>query len=63
MLQFVYDAWYATLTPDREFPREIRRMLNTAFGELAERGRRIDLKKMLLWCARAGTPLTLCLHA
>jgi hypothetical protein len=49
--QFVYDAWYATLTPDREFPREIRRILNTAFGELAERGRRVDLKRMLLWCA------------
>ena len=56
--QFVYDAWYATLTPDREFPREIRRILNTAFGELAERGRRVDLRKMLLGC---GRPRALCL--
>jgi sorting nexin-13 len=48
MLQFVYDAWYASLTPDKEFPREIRRILNTAFGELASRARRLDVRKMLL---------------
>lgn len=47
-MQFVYDAWYCTLTPDREFPREIRRILNTAFGELAGRARRADVRKMLL---------------
>ena len=47
-MQFVYDMWYGGLTPDREFPREIRRVLNTAFGELAERARKSDLKGMLL---------------
>lgn len=46
--QFVYDAWYSMLTPDREFPREIRRILNTAFGELAGRARQLDVRKMLL---------------
>ena len=48
VVQFVYDTWYGGLTPDREFPREIRRVLNTAFGELAERARKSDLKGMLL---------------
>lgn len=52
-LQFVYDTWYSVLTPDREFPREIRRILNTAFGELAGRARRADVRKMLLGCALA----------
>lgn len=47
-VQFVYDMWYAALTPDREFPRDIRRVLNTAFGELAARARKADLKGMLL---------------
>ena len=47
-MQFVYDAWYSTLTPDREFPREIRRILNTAFGELAGRARHMDVRKTLL---------------
>ncbi|CAL8462775.1 g2308 [Coccomyxa elongata] len=46
--EFVYDTWYSVLTPDREFPREIRRILNTAFGELAGRARRADVRKMLL---------------
>ena len=47
-MQFVYDAWYSSLTPDREFPREIRRILNTAFGELVGRARRLDVRKTLL---------------
>lgn len=33
LLQFLYDTWYACLTPDREFPAEVRRILNTAFGQ------------------------------
>lgn len=33
LLQFLYDTWYAYLTPDREFPAEVRRILNTAFGQ------------------------------
>ena len=47
-LQFIYDMWYGSLTPDKEFPREVRRVLNTAFGELAARARKTDLKGMLL---------------
>lgn len=47
-LQFIYDAWYAYLTPDREFPREVRGMLNRAFGELAHAARALDLRQLLL---------------
>ncbi len=46
-VQFVYDAWYAYLTPDREFPADIRRALNCAFGELAARSRLVDLRAVL----------------
>ncbi|KAK9807024.1 hypothetical protein WJX72_010915 [[Myrmecia] bisecta] len=46
--EFVYDMWYAVLTPDREFPKEIRRILNSAFGEMAARGRKVDLRRMLV---------------
>lgn len=46
-VQFIYDTWYTYLTPDREFPAEIRRMLNHAFGQLAVRSRRIDLRAVL----------------
>lgn len=46
--QFIYDTWYGSLTPDKEFPRDVRRVLNTAFGELAGRARKTDLKGMLL---------------
>jgi hypothetical protein len=42
--------WYGSLTPDKEFPKEVRRVLNTAFGELAGRARKTDLKGMLLRC-------------
>lgn len=45
--QFIYDAWYTSLTPDREFPAETRRILNTAFGTLAQRARRIDTRQLL----------------
>ena len=46
-LQFVYDAWYAWVTPDVEFPADIRRALNSAFGNLAARARHVDLKAVL----------------
>jgi len=50
--QFVYDAWYALLTPDRDFPRELRRLMNTAFGVIAARAHRcVNLRQMLLECA------------
>ena len=48
--QFVYDAWFGSMSPDREFPAEIRRALNCAFGELAVRSRRVD-PRAILKCA------------
>ena len=36
------------ISPDREFPAEIRRLLNEAFAEVAQRARRIDLRTLLL---------------
>lgn len=52
--QFVYDAWYALLTPDRDFPRELRRLMNTAFGVIAARAHKcVNLRQMLLECAPA----------
>ncbi|KAL4430933.1 hypothetical protein ABPG75_006189 [Micractinium tetrahymenae] len=45
--EFLYDTWYAYITPDREFPAEVRRILNTAFGQLALRARRLDLRAVM----------------
>eukprot|EP00803_Ostreobium_quekettii_P004985 evm.model.scf_463.2 EVM.evm.TU.scf_463.2 scf_463:20967-31329(+) len=46
--EFVYDTWYMSLTPDREFPAEVRRLLNGFFADLAQRARKIDLRAVLL---------------
>lgn len=46
--EFLYDSFYSYLTPDREFPAEARRVLNGAFGQLASRARRVDLRAALL---------------
>ena len=46
--QFVYDVWYGQLTPDHDFPAEVRSVLNHAFGELAARARHMDVRDMLL---------------
>ena len=43
----MYDTWYSYLTPDREFPADIRRALNSVFGELAARARHVDLRAVL----------------
>ena len=51
-VQFIYDTWYGFLTPDREFPADVRRALNSAFGELAARARLIDLRAVLRWAKR-----------
>lgn len=45
--QWIYDIWYSQLTPDKEFPAEVRRLLNTAFGQLASRARRLDLRVVM----------------
>lgn len=46
--QWVYNTWYAALTPDKEFPAEIRHMLNSIFGELSARAAKVDARGLLL---------------
>jgi len=36
------------IAPDREFPAEVRHLLNEAFGEIAQRARKVDLRTLLL---------------
>ena len=48
-MQFIYDMWWGLLTPDKDFPRDVRRVLNDAFGELAFRARKTDVKILLRW--------------
>jgi len=45
--EFIYDTWYHYLSPDKEFPAEIRKILNHAFGRLAVRARKIDLRLVM----------------
>lgn len=47
-LQWVYDTWYMNVSPDREFPAEVRRVLNEAFGELCARVRVLDMRALLI---------------
>ena len=47
-MQFLYDLWWGHISPDTEFPKDVRRVLNSAFGELAMRAQQVDLKRMLL---------------
>ena len=47
-MQFLYDLWWGHITPDTDFPKDVRRVLNSAFGELAVRAQQADLKRMLL---------------
>jgi len=44
----VYNSWYASLTPDKEFPAEIRHLLNMIFGELSQRASQVDPRAVLL---------------
>ena len=48
VVQFLYDLWWGHITPDTDFPKDVRRVLNSAFGELAVRAQQADLKRMLL---------------
>eukprot|EP00210_Caulerpa_lentillifera_P002905 g2773.t1 len=36
------------ISPDREFPAEVRHLLNEIFGEIAQRARKVDLRTLLL---------------
>lgn len=47
-MQFLYDLWWGHITPDTDFPKDVRRVLNSAFGELAVRAQQADLKRMML---------------
>ncbi len=54
--EFVYDSWWAYISPDREFPAEVRRLLRRAFGDVARRARdpRVDWGGVLISdCSRA----------
>ncbi|KAJ9515889.1 hypothetical protein QJQ45_016931 [Haematococcus lacustris] len=46
--QWVYDTWWAGLTPDTEFPAAVRLALNNAFGAVCMRARRLDLGSLLV---------------
>ena len=35
------------MTPDKEFPAEVRRLLNHAFGQLGGRAKALDLRAVL----------------
>lgn len=45
---WVYDTWWALLSPDRDFPAEVRGLLHEAFGRLAVRARRLDVAGVLV---------------
>jgi sorting nexin-13 len=45
--EFIYETWYNSLSPDKEFGAEIRRILNHAFGKLAARARTLDLRLIM----------------
>lgn len=46
--EWIYDSWFSMLSPDREFPAEIRRLMNEAFAEIAQRAKKVDLRTLLL---------------
>ena len=44
---FVVDFWYADITPDKEFPEQIRSIIMDALGEISGRVRDINLVDLL----------------
>ncbi|WIA09198.1 hypothetical protein OEZ85_008608 [Tetradesmus obliquus] len=46
--EFIYDAWFGQLSPDREFPAEVRWQLNHAFGQASRRAKRLDWTSLLI---------------
>eukprot|EP00798_Chlamydomonas_sp_ICE-L_P027694 gene27694-7336_t len=46
--QWLYDTWWASISPDKEFPAEIRRLLNTSFGEICARAQNLDYRELLI---------------
>lgn len=46
--EFVYDLWYRQLTPDSSAPDAAKSLLCTIFGELSQRARAADLRRLIL---------------
>lgn len=46
--EWIYDSWFSMISPDREFPAEVRRLMNEAFAEIAQRAKKVDLRTLLL---------------
>lgn len=44
---FVVDLWYSDITPDREFPEQIRAVIMDALGEISGRVKNINLVDLL----------------
>jgi sorting nexin-13 len=45
--EWVTNLWYSSLTPDQEFPEELRLLINNVIGELARRVKRVDLMALI----------------
>ncbi len=46
--QWIYDTWWAAMTPDKEFPAELRRIINSMLGEICVRARRLDARSLII---------------
>lgn len=44
---FVIDLWYSEMTPDKEFPEQIRAVIMDALGEISARVKEINLVDLL----------------
>lgn len=47
---FVIDLWYSAITPDREFPEQIRVVIYGALGEVSRRLKEINLVDLITRC-------------
>ena len=45
--EFIYDSWYSHLTPDTQFPAEVRALLNAAFGQLSQRAKKVQIRQVV----------------
>eukprot|EP00890_Picochlorum_soloecismus_P004147 jgi/Picsp_1/4733/NSC_02102-R1_protein len=45
--EFIYDSWYSHLTPDTQFPAEVRALLNSAFGRLSQRAKSVEIRQIV----------------
>lgn len=47
---FVVDLWYSDITPDKEFPELVRRVIMEAIGEISGRVKQLNLVDLLTRC-------------